>query len=367
MTNSNHRRLTSRLERPPPHLELAHLPTPTERLGRVGASASEVELWVKRDDLSHPVYGGGKPRKLEWILGAEPASPHLISSVGATGSHHLLALAIHLRPLTLPLHAFVFEQSVTPHVRRNFAALVSCGVRIERIAGRIGLPWAWVARRTWRRPELPERWVAAGGSDGLGALGFVEAGLELAAQIEAGELPVPDHIYITAGTAGSSAGLLVGLALAGRGCHLHLVSAVEAIGFNRWMLAWKLRQTWRSLRHFGLRLPEGSGRLAPEIERCALSWSLDHSQVGRGYGHPTAAGEQAIACAQQEFGLALEPTYTGKCMAALLADQKSGRVKPGQKILFWNTHAGPVPDELIDPGWRSRVPAGLFSNALLES
>lgn len=345
--------LRPRLARPPHRLALSQTPTAVERAPWLDAGRAEV--WVKRDDQTSAIYGGGKVRKLEWILANPPYDTDApIVSVGGIGSHHLLALALFLREQGRSLHALTFTQTPTTHVRTNLATMVSLGARIQNVPSRALLPLAYLAYYTWARPKQPGRYMAAGASTALGCYGFVEAGLELAAQIEAGELPKPRTIYITAGSAGASAGLALGLALAGISTHLHLVSSVERLIFNRFLYRRKMNEAWASLRSDGIDHDAPSSEVL--LRSAGITFEVDHSQVGGGYGVPTADASAALELASGH-GLGLETTYTGKCVAALRrAETRNNRPGP---VLFWNTHGSNDLSDLIDPDWRERCPVRL--------
>lgn len=344
--------LWPRLAAPPRRYEWAQLPTPVERAAWLDTPHARV--WIKRDDRSSPIYGGGKVRKLQWVLANAPYDNDApVLSVGGTGSHHLLALALFLAPQRRTLHALVFEQPWTPHVRRNLAVLVSAGAQLWPAKTRPGLGLAWLSYRLWRRPAVAGTYMAAGASTALGCFGFVEAALELADQIAHGELPPPDVIYLTAGSAGSCAGLLVGLALAGVSTHVHLVSSVEGWAFNGALLRRKLAAAEAELRRCGLvDAPEGG--VMRWLSRAGVTFAIDHAEVGGGYGSPTPAGLDAVALAGAH-GLALETTYTAKCLAALRRIE-AARGGPTRSVLWWNTHAGNDLDDRIAPDWRARCP-----------
>ena len=346
--------LAAFVARPPPRLALADLPTPVTRAPWLDGPAAEV--WIKRDDQTSAVYGGGKVRKLEWLLASPSyAGDGPILSMGGIGSHHLLALTLFLRAQGREAHALTFDQVLTPHVRATLAALVSAGARLWAVQTRVGLPWAWLGYHLWARPARVGPWMPAGGSNGVGGLGFVEAALELERQIDAGTLPRPSAIYMTGGSAASSAGLALGLGLAGISTHLQIVSAVEPVLLTPWMWRRMVGQIWRELLRAGLH-PELAARGWPDLlDRAKVTWSIDHAQVGPGYAVPTPAGERSVALAR-DHGFELETTYTGKCAAALQAAVAAGRAGP---VLLWNTHAGADLSALAAPDWQARLPARL--------
>ena len=346
--------LTARLARPPQRLRLAALPTAVDRAPWLDTPKAKV--WIKRDDLSSSIYGGGKVRKLEWILANPPFDTDLpICSVGGIGSHHLLALALFLRTQGRTLHGLTFTQSLTPHVRKNLAVLLSCGAQLWNAATRAELPRAWLAYHLWRLPDVKGTPMAAGASTPLGCFGFVDAAFELAAQVEAGQLPKPDVVYVTAGSAGTSAGLALGFALAGMPVHLHLVSSVEPWAFNPLMMQLKMRGALAAMRDAGLEAPSSPRTL---LRDAGVTYAIDFDEVGAGYGEPTERGLAAVALAQ-DHDIVLEPTYTAKCIAALRRTEAHDRGRP-HNVLFWHTHAANDLTPLIEPGWEARSPVPLL-------
>lgn len=323
------RSILDRLPKAPPCMWWAELPTPVQPWG-----SSLPWLWVKRDDLSHPRYGGGKIRKLEWLL-AEPrfASGPLLS-VGAIGSHHLRALAEFLDLQDRRLHALICPQVPTMHAQHNLLRLVELRAELYPMVSRIALPFAWARYRL--SPSGGARYMAAGGSEGVGLLGFIQAGLELGEQIERGECPTPKRIYIAAGTAGSVAGLSLGLQMAQVKTSIVAVSSVERIAFNRFMLWRKLRECQNELRRWGF-----SGALPSGVPV-----QISYDQLGKGYGVPTQRAYAAIRDAHAQ-NLSLEVTYTGKCFAQILEREE----KPEGDVLFWNTHASNPQWSGPEPGW----------------
>ena len=190
-------------------------PTPVEPLPLAGAP--EGVLFVKRDERCSPLYGGNKPRKLEFILGAALArgSRRLVTT-GGLGTHHGLATTILARDAGLRTTLVLVMQPVTAEVQRSLLLHAAWGAELRW--GR-NLPGAAaqvlralaVATARGERPLL----VPTGGSSASGQLGFVSAGLELAEQVRAGQLPEPAELFVAVGTGGTLAGLVAGLALAG--------------------------------------------------------------------------------------------------------------------------------------------------------
>lgn len=301
-----------------PWMPLGEFPTAVDPIASPPAGLAS--LVQKRDDLAGARYGGNKVRKLEFILGAAAAAGTTrLATIGGIGSHHVLATALYGAEHGFEVAAVVFPQPLNDHVREQLLADAAVGLRFYHSSSYLTVPFAWLGARRGRQ------WVAAGGSSVEGALGYVAAAFELRRQIDAGELQRPDVIYIALGSCGSAAGLWVGLALAGlQQTRLVAVRVVERIVCNR-------SKTERLARAVLARLgkPVGSTGLSmPPLV-------VEHRQFGGAYGRPTDAGVAACEWARQR-GLDLEPTYTGKTMAALLADANEGLLA-GKHALFWNT------------------------------
>jgi D-cysteine desulfhydrase len=326
--------------RPLPWLALGRFPTPVERLAGLGGELG-VDLWVKRDDLAAPGYGGNKVRKLEPLLAAaRERGARRVFTAGGLGSNHVVATAVHARAAGLACEALVVPQPVTPLVRANLRAALALGVRLIATPGWARAPRALLAAAARLGRDVYV--IGPGGSSPLGTLGYVAAALELEAQVAAGACPAPAAIFVALGSGGTAAGLLGGLAqtaLATRVVAVRVVSPAFAGHAQTVLLA---RRTLRLLRRLGAApRPVDSARLAVVTD-----------QVGPGYGAPTEAGREAVRRAAAA-GITLETTYTGKTFAALLA-RAPALAGP---VLFWDTFssadlaalgapAGPPPREL---------------------
>ena len=309
-----------------PHLPLTDLPTPVERL-----ALGDAVLWVKRDDRSGAEYGGNKVRKLEFLLGAARAAgvPRL-ATAGAAGSHHCLATTVYGRRHGFDLTLVLFPQPVTAHVREVLAAVAARGAAIRPVP-RMELVPAGLLRERLRHLRRGCAVIPPGGSSPEGTLGYVSAGLELAEQVEAGEMPAPDSIHVAAGTLGTAVGIAIGLEMAGLPARVHAVRVVGRLVANPRTLRGLVRRTLERLSSAGGAVPAAS-RVLARIE-------LSGTHLGAGYGVPTEAGETAIREAR-EIGLVLDSTYTGKVAAAALA---AARAELGQVHLYWHTLSASTP------------------------
>lgn len=297
-----------------PWVDLADgLPTPLHRL--------DDGLWVKRDDQSASLYGGNKVRKLELIVAQAKARGGPIVTTGATGSHFALATAVHAARHQVPVVVIRFPQPPNDHVREMAAALEATDAEIVEVSRTELFPmvqaWEWAKRR--RSGAL---FVPTGGSSPLGALGYVNAALEVVQQWPAGE-PPPHEVIVAMSSSGTVVGLALGLALAG--WHETTVVGVrvaDAIVTNRAWVGQLHHRTRRILRR------AGAPSLSTRVE-------IDTGWLGKGYGAPTPEGRAAADVALERHGLPTEPTYTAKAFAAVLA-----RHRPGRRTLYVHTYAG---------------------------
>ncbi len=312
-----------------PKISLANLPTPLEQHA-INTPAGTRTIFVKRDDLSSATYGGNKIRKLEYILWrAIDRGASRVATFGAVGSNHALATAILAHEVSLECTCFLTHQTRTPKIPYALNMHHLLGTEIVRYGGGVdSLP---LFRRYLQNRKA---WVIPlGGSSWLGAVGFVNAGLELAAQIAEMSTPCPSRIYIANGTMGSTAGLLLGLAAAELPIEVHAVRVADNRFADPVVLDRLVRKTALLLNRYD---PSFDVRLA---ERVQLQWRDDF--FAGGYAKFDEATDQAVHLANDDAGLTLETTYTGKAMAALLHDLQLPDYQ-GQDYLFWNTHSSSV-------------------------
>ena len=342
-------------------------PTPVDRLGDLARAIGREPdvVYVKRDDLTSPVYGGNKVRTLEVLFGvALSRGAQRIYSTGAFGSNHSVAAALHAPRVGLIPCCLLFPQ---PH---SAAALENLRVSAGKCASFVTLPhWsalpfgiAWtrfVERRRGERPFV----MVPGGATPEGAIGYVAAAFELARQVARAELPKPDRVVIGVGSTCTSAGLLVGFTLAarlgigfvdarGRPTPPDLVSA----RVTPWPVTSAFRIVALAVRTSRLLSAlTGDPTMTLDGRELQSRLSVDGRFLGRGYGHPTEAGLRAIRAFRDAGGPELDTTYSAKS-AACLIDILTRRV-PGV-TLYWATKStAPLPDVVASERWPRRVRA----------
>lgn len=307
-----------------PFLSLAAYPSTVARLEGV-SGATGVDVWILRDDLISPSYAGNKVRKLELLLGdARAKGAGSLITIGALGSHQVIATAVHGAALGLRTYAAVYRQPVTPYVRANVELALRLNVDLTPFepADLASVLGAIEAR-------APAAYlVPSGGSSPLGNLGYVAAALELAEQVERGELPHPDVIVVPSGTGGTVAGLAFGAAVAG------LATTVLGVHVTP-DDAGSMRAVEQQIVGMETLIRRRRGAVAAHR---APSYRVIDDYVGTGYGGASAQADAAIAEASRLDRLVLEPTYTGRAMAGLLTHARS--LPRRSTVLFVQTYDG---------------------------
>lgn len=310
-----------------PHVPLGDFPTPIERLDRLGAVIRAPRLYVKRDDLSGRPYGGNKVRALEFLLGeAQHARAGHVFALGFPASCQALAQAIYAPRAGLRSTAFLFPQINSQQARQHLALYQGLGANVRPITAL----FPFLARHFLTHGKLP---LLLEASTPEGAVGYVNAGFELKRQIEQGQLPEPDLIYLALATNGTLAGLQLGLRAAGLNSQVIGVSnGGRVLGrpvATPARLAVLARQTVARLRAAdpgfpGLVFAESDFTIRAGYE-CGATTLL------------TPAGAEALRQARDLAGLTLDEMFTANAFAALLADGAAGQFQ-GQTVLWWNTY-----------------------------
>ncbi|HMM55805.1 MAG TPA: D-cysteine desulfhydrase family protein [Candidatus Desulfobacillus sp.] len=313
-----------------PRVALARLPTPIEPLARLSAHLGGPRLWVKRDDLTGLGLGGNKLRKLEFLLGeARAQGADTVLTVGALQSNHARQTAAACARLGLDCELVLRRSSHASEaylgngnvlLDRLFGArlhlLQAEQSREEAMAARAG-----ALRAAGRRPYC----IPVGGSCGLGNLGYVACAGEILAQ--ARELGLRfDAVVVATGSGGTQGGLLAGMA--GEAGVPVIGIAVEGTRAEQAALA--AGQATETLRLLGV-----------ESRPAGVAAEVLDDFVGPGYARPTGEMREALRLAARFEGLVLDPVYTGKAFAGLMALARSSRFTRDDALLFVHTGGQP--------------------------
>ena len=288
-------------------------------------------LYLKRDDLSAPDYGGNKIRKLDFLLGsARDRGVREILTFGYAGSNFVAATAWHAAKLGIHTCGFLLPQEPAAYIPDNLAVSLSVGAELRELPTQpvIGSHSVLRSLRSLLQRGRWPWWIPPGGSTPLGVLGFVNGALELRQQIDAGELPPPEVIYVAFSSMGTVAGLAIGLALARLPTRIMAIQVVD----SRFASPSALRKlVARSLRFIG-----NAGTGLPALEAVLARIEIRTEFFGETYARPTAATRAAIERFQHACGARADSAYTGKGLAGFYADLDAGQLR-GKNVLYWHS------------------------------
>ncbi|MDQ3032344.1 MAG: pyridoxal-phosphate dependent enzyme [Myxococcota bacterium] len=339
------------LARAVPWRPLAELPSPVERADAIadwiGAPLAQ-RVWIKRDDLVSPLYGGNKVRRYEFVLAdAEAKGARRIVTAGGIASTQVMATALFGRALGLAVRVVLFDQPITRFAKQ--ALLIDADAGAELVWGGNYVTTALRTIEGLARDRRDGNYlILPGASNPVANVGYVDAMLELAQQVERGELPRPDAIVLPTGSSGTLAALALGAAWLGWDTEIVGVRIAPWIACNRLTIGAVIAATDRFLhQHDPTRWKRQSRR---------ARFSLHHGAIGPGYGHPTPASIEAIEQVRALTGAPGEVTYSGKALVGLRAIAREPRWR-GKNLLLWNTLSTPRPTP--SPDARARVPSSL--------
>lgn len=309
-------------------MSLAHLPTPLEHLPRLSAALGGPDIYIKRDDCTGLATGGNKTRKLEFSLGeAVSLGADTIVTVGAVQSNHVRQTAAAACKLGLKCEVLLenrvidasddYMHSGNVFLDRLYGANIREYDKGHDFAAEMDAV-AEEVRRSGGKPYI----VPGGASNVVGALGYVNCAAELLTQANDTGLVI-DHIVHATGSAGTQAGLLVGLNA------MHSNIPLLGIGVN-------VDQETQEGRVFDLAVDTAeyigaSGIVAREdvVANC--------DYVGDGYGIPTTAMNDAVLKLARLEGILADPVYSGKGLAGLFDLVGNGFFGSTGNIVFIHT------------------------------
>ncbi len=328
-------------------VSLGDFPTPVEPLVHDrGKRFGSTKLWVKREDLSSPVYGGNKIRTLEWLFAQAVESGYSeICSTGSYGSNHATATVLHASRVGLLSSVMLHPQPYSETARENFEVVLSKADEVNSVPHWAALPLIWLRKRLRDQRKNKSSYIMMpGGATPLGAIGYVSAALELAQQVDAGEMPLPQRIVLSVGSCCTSAGLLLGTEIATRlGIKKWGNEAPEifAVRVTPWPVTAHRRIVLLAYRtSCYLYSMTRDPRVLVSRRKLSDRLRVDTDQLGVGYGYPTKSGLNAMVCFPD---LKLDTTYSAKAAAALIHNKQNLH----GCSLFWATKSSvplPQPD-----------------------
>ncbi|RLJ52135.1 D-cysteine desulfhydrase [Litoreibacter meonggei] len=329
-----------------PKVRLGHLPTPLEPMDRLSELLGGPRLWVKRDDCTGLSSGGNKTRKLEFLMAdAQAHGADTIITQGATQSNHARQTTAAAAKLGMACHILLEDRTNS----NNENYIMNGNVLLDRLHG------ASVSKRSGgtdmnaEMTALSEQLIndghtpyiiPGGGSNAIGALGYVNCARELAEQATDIGLKVDALVHAT-GSSGTQAGLVTGLAAIRSEIHL-LGIGVRAPRDKQEQMVFDLAQ--RTADHMGTGLT---------INRQDVRANCDY--VGPGYGLPTSGMIEAVKLLAQTEGLLFDPVYSGKGLDGMIDQIRKGYFDGMENVVFLHTGGSAAlfgyPDTFDLPGY----------------
>ena len=298
-----------------PRVSLGIFPTPVQKLENISGRLN-INVFVKRDDLTGLGLGGNKVRKLEFLLAdAKQKGAQVVFTTGGAQSNHAMLTAAAAGKLGMKPILILKKRGVTARLGNQLLEhLMGTEVifmdtddyadiyaEMDSIGARLGVPYY----------KIP-----CGGSNALGSLGYVDCARELS-----GQGLHFDHLVCAEGSGGTMAGLALGAKLFLPGTKVHGMM-VDTDPFDRITPAL---------------MREAAALLDAEVEITPDDYHL-LDMCGPGYAIPSQDGNRAISMMAKEEGLFLDPVYTGKAFAGLVKMAEEGAFKEGENVLF--LHSG---------------------------
>lgn len=296
-------------------VSLGVFPTPVQRLNNT-SRALGADVYVKRDDMTGLGLGGNKVRKLEYLLAdAQAQGARVVFTTGGAQSNHAMLTAAAARKLGMTPILILKRRGVTERRGNQLLEhLMGVDVRfmdtdsyedIYREMDRVG-----------RELGVPYYKIPCGGSNALGTLGYVDCVREIAQQGLRFQ-----HIICAEGSGGTMAGLTLGAKL--------YMPEARVTG---------MMVDTDPFEEITVRLTrEAAALLGADVRVTADDFAL-RDLCGPGYAIPSEEGNAAVRFMAEQEGLFLDPVYTGKAFAGLIAMAKEGAFAPGERVLF--LHSG---------------------------
>ena len=310
-----------------PRVPLAHLPTPLEHLPRLSAELGGPQIYVKRDDCTGLATGGNKTRKLEFSMAAaQHEGADTIVTVGAVQSNHVRQTAAAACKLGMQCEVLLEHRVQDPsdYYRQSGNVLLDrmFGANLREYPGGTDFEAAMESVAEEVRAAGGTPYIIPGGaSNAIGALGYVSCAIELLEQIAETGLEV-GHIVTATGSAGTQAGLIVGLKALNSGIPL------LGIGVNA-------PQEKQEEKVFSLACETAEYIGKPGcVARDDVVANCNY--IGDGYGVPTESMNEAVLLLARTEGLLFDPVYSGKALAGLIDLVRNDQFE-GDNIVFLHT------------------------------
>ena len=313
-----------------PRFPLAQLPTPVEELKRLSRELGGPELWIKRDDQTGLALGGNKTRKLEFLVGQALAQgADTLITAGAVQSNHCRQTAAAAAKAGLKCELILNgKQPEVPNGNLLLNELL--GARLH---------WIDRSQRAAKFEELSEQLraqgrepyiIPVGGSNGVGATGYVVAMIELVDQLRVSGKKI-DHLLFGSSSGGTQAGIVLGARVA---------------GFNGTLHGLSIDKNDPELNEYEIEVAQIANECAEyigsEVRLTKDDVKVVYGYKGEGYGVVGDLECEAIRLLARTEGIVLDPVYAGRAFGALVDLIRKGVFRRGETVLFWHTGGSPA-------------------------
>jgi D-cysteine desulfhydrase family pyridoxal phosphate-dependent enzyme len=309
---------------------LAQLPTPIEELKSLSRELGGPRLLVKRDDQTGLALGGNKTRKLEFLVGQalEQGADTLVTA-GAAQSNHCRQTAAAAAKAGLRCELLL--NGTKPEVPNG-------NLLLDELLG-ARTHWVQRSEREAKLSEIPDQLrkegrkpyvIPVGGSNGVGATGYVLAMMELAEQLDGINRRV-DHVVFASSSGGTQAGIVVGAKVTSFKGKLHGVSIDKDNGDGATYECELADIANETAQYIGLNAQFG-----------ASNFTVVYDYLGGGYGVVGDLEREAIRLVASREGVILDPVYAGRAMGALIDLIRKKAFRRDETVLFWHTGGAPA-------------------------
>ena len=311
-----------------PRLHFAHLPTPLEPLYRLSEQLGGPKIWIKRDDCTGLAGGGNKTRKLEFLIAdALATNADCVITQGATQSNHTRQTAAIAARHGLDCHILLEDRTGFKDEDYNYNGnvlldeLFGASLRMVPSGTEMNVAMQNIAKELEGKGKKPYV-IPGGGSNHVGALGYVNASIELLNQANNMDLRIDELVHGT-GSAGTQAGLVAGMVASNSGIPVLGIGVRAPHDAQR---ASVLKLAKQTAAHMGI----------PDVVS-EKDVHVNCNYVGEGYGMPSQETLDAIKLLARLEGILLDPVYSGKAMAGLIDLVRQGRYTSKQNVVFLHT------------------------------
>ena len=309
---------------------LAQLPTPIEELKSLSRELGGPELLIKRDDQTGLALGGNKTRKLEFLVGQalEQGADTLVTAGAAQSNHCRQTAAAAARA---GLCCELLLNGTKPELPNG-------NLLLDELLG-AHIHWIQPLEREAKLRELPDQLrkgsrkpyvIPVGGSNGVGATGYVLAMIELVEQLR-GINRRANHVVFASSSGGTQAGMVVGAKVTGFGGKLHGVS-IDKDDRDGAPYAHELADIAN----------ETAKYIGFDAQFAARDFNVDYCYLGGGYGVVSDLEREAIRLLASREGIVLDPVYTGRATGALIDLIRKKAFRSDETVLFWHTGGAPA-------------------------